>query len=58
MAASSPLLLVEKDWESLGDGLAGSIREGGVPEDEVNLESRVSREYSLPAYCNILIACC
>ncbi len=43
---------------SAGDGLAGSIRDGGVFEEVVNLVSRVSTEKSLPAYCRKLMTCC
>lgn len=43
---------------SSGEGLAGSILEGGVLEDVVNLESRVSREYSLPTYRNAFMSYC
>ena len=42
---------------SAGDGLAGSIRDGGVFEEVVNLVSRVSTEKSLPAYCSKLMTC-
>ena len=42
---------------SAGDGLAGSMRDGGVFEEVVNLVSRVSTEKSLPAYCRKLMTC-
>lgn len=43
-ATSLPPPLAFPWLASSGDGLAGSMREGGVFEDAVNLLSRVSRE--------------
>ena len=42
-------VLPSLDLTSSGEGLAGSIFEGGVRDDDVNRRSSVSREYSLPA---------
>ena len=42
---------------SAGNGLAGSMRDGGEFEEVVNLVSRVSTEKSLPAYCRKLMTC-
>lgn len=58
LAISPSTALPFRELASSGEGLAGSTREGGVFEEVVNLESSVSREYSLPAYRSKLMTCC
>ena len=46
LSSFNPVLcsLIDEYRGPSGEGLAGSVFEGGVFEDEVNLESRVSSE--------------